>query len=175
MQGVMRGIRLAALLALIALGGMIGWRVWQDASVPAEPLPELSGLVALEGREAFDPAAIEEAYILNVWGSWCAPCRIEHPVLMALEAEGIPIYGLNWRDEPEAANAFLEELGDPFVAIMQDPDGVAGQALGITGAPESFVISADGRILVRWPGPLTADVLRNRIYPALEDEARRAG
>jgi cytochrome c biogenesis protein CcmG/thiol:disulfide interchange protein DsbE len=169
---MMRLIRLAAVLALLALASALGWKYWSDQNLPTEPLPTLS-LVALEGRPGFDPATIEGPYILNVWGSWCAPCRIEHPVLMALEAEGYPIYGINWRDTPEDANQFLDELGDPFVAIMRDADNSAISALNITGAPETFVVSADGQILVRWPGPITLDILRNRIYPALEREARR--
>jgi len=146
--------------------------VYQDHHAPREALPELS-LAPLAGQVAFDPAEIEGAYLLNVWGSWCAPCRIEHPVLMALRAEGYSIYGINWRDHPDDANAFLAELGNPYAGIMQDVNGASVHALAISGAPETLVISADGEILTRWPGPLTADVLRNRIYPALDRGARR--
>jgi len=169
---MMRAIRLAALLAVLALAGMLGWRVYQDHHAPREPLPALT-LAPLAGQAGFDPARIEGAYLLNVWGSWCAPCRIEHPVLMALRAEGYAIYGINWRDHPDDANAFLAELGNPYAGIMQDVNGASAQALAISGAPETLVISADGEILTRWPGPLTADVLRNRIYPALDRGARR--
>lgn len=138
----------------------------------AHPLPALA-LAPLEGRDGFDPDGIEGVWLLNVWGSWCAPCRIEHPVLMALKAEGYPIYGINWRDHPDDANAFLDELGDPYAGVMQDVNGASARALGISGAPETLVISSGGDILVRWPGPITADVLRNRIYPALDREARQ--
>ncbi|WP_300544228.1 redoxin family protein [Maricaulis sp.] len=169
---MMRTIRIAALLALTVLAGALAWQWYQTRQSPREPLPALA-LEPLEGREGFDPAGIGEAYLLNVWGSWCAPCRIEHPVLMALQAEGIAIYGINWRDHPDDANAFLDELGNPYAGIMQDVNGASARALAISGAPETLVISRDGDILVRWPGPITADVLRNRIYPALEREARR--
>lgn len=169
---MMRAIRIAALLAILVLAGLLGWRVYQDHYAPRERLPELT-LAPLPGHDGFDPAAIEGPYLLNVWGSWCAPCRIEHPVLMALKAEGYAVYGLNWRDHPGDASAFLEQLGNPYSGIMQDVNGASAQALAISGAPETLVISADGEILTRWPGPLTADVLRNRIYPALDREVRR--
>ena len=92
---------------------------------------------------------------------------------MALRAEGIAIYGINWRDTPDDANAFLDELGNPYAGVMEDVDGQSARALMISGAPETLVVSANGDILARWPGPITADVLRHRIYPALEGETRR--
>lgn len=91
---------------------------------------------------------------------------------MALRAEGYAIYGVNWRDTPEDANAFLDELGDPFVGVMR-ADDAAMTTLAISGAPETLVVGRDGNILVRWPGPITVEVLRNRIYPVLDREARR--
>jgi cytochrome c biogenesis protein CcmG/thiol:disulfide interchange protein DsbE len=168
----MRRIRSFSVLAIFALAGFLAWRTYQDRPPPPEPLPPLT-LTMLEGRDAFDPAQIEGAWLLNVWGSWCAPCRIEHPVLMSLEAEGIAIYGIAWLDTAETANAMLDELGDPYAGVMLDVDGASARALAVSGAPETLVISGDGRILVRWPGVITADVLRNRIYPALEREAAR--
>ena len=169
---MMRAIPLVSLAAILVLAGLLGWHAYRDTQVTHARLPALT-LVPLEGHAGFDPAALDHAYLLNVWGSWCAACRIEHPVLMALKAEGYPIYGLNWRDEPDAANAFLETLGNPYVGVMQDVEGASARALDITGAPETLVVSAEGEILVRWAGPITADVLRNRIYPALDREARR--
>lgn len=168
----MQAIRIAALMAILALAGMLGWRWYQDYHAPRETLPALT-LAPLPGHEGFDPAQIEGPYLLNVWGSWCAPCRIEHPVLMALRAEGYAIYGLNWRDHPGDARAFLDELGNPYAGLMQDVNGASARALEISGAPETLVISAEGEILTRWPGPLTADTLRNRVYPALDRSARR--
>ncbi|WP_323760996.1 redoxin family protein [Maricaulis sp.] len=167
----MQVVRIAAWLALIGLIAALGWRFYDDRSAPAPtPMPALS-LTVLEGRDSFDPASVDGVWLLNVWGSWCAPCHAEHPVLMALRSEGLAIYGLNWRDTPEAANQFLDALGDPFVAVMQDDNNLSMQALGIGGAPETLVI-ANGEILARWPGPLTADALRQVIYPALDRAAR---
>lgn len=167
----MRVVRLLAIFAIFILGGVLAWNWYSNERVVPEPMPELS-LEAIDGRDAFSFEDVDGAYIVNVWGSWCAPCRAEHPVLMALRAEGYRIYGLNWRDTPDDANAFLDELGDPFTGVMQ-ADDAAMTALAITGAPETLVIGNDGNILVRWPGPITVEVLRNRIYPVLDREARR--
>lgn len=168
----MRWLRLAAWLVVIGLAGVLAVRFAGDRPVEVrEPLPVLT-MAELENRDRFDPDSIEGPWLLNVWGSWCAPCHAEHSTLMALRSEGIAIYGLNWRDRPEDAEQFLDELGDPFVAVMQDVDNQSVMALGISGAPETLVVS-DGQILARWPGPLTVDVLRQTIYPALERADRR--
>lgn len=167
----MKAVRIAAWLALIGLVAALGWRFYDDRRAPTPtPMPPVT-MTLLDGRDGFDPAAVDGAWLLNVWGSWCAPCHAEHPVLMALRSEGIAIYGLNWRDTPEAANQFLDDLGDPFVAVMQDDNNQSVLALGVEGAPETLVI-ANGEILARWPGPLTADALRRVIYPALDRAAR---
>ncbi|OLF75337.1 hypothetical protein AWH62_05815 [Maricaulis sp. W15] len=168
---MIRGVRIAAWIAVVGLAGTIGWRYFLvDHAPPPTPLPNLE-MTELAGRQAFDPAAIDGPWLLNVWGSWCAPCHAEHPVLMALRSEGIAIYGLNWRDSADDANQFLDDLGDPFHAVMQDRDNLSVIALGVVGAPETLVI-LDGQILARWPGPLTADALRQTIYPAIDRALR---
>ncbi|WP_417488422.1 redoxin family protein [Maricaulis sp.] len=169
---MMQAVRLLALSGIIALTIVLGLRWYQDRPVPPEPLPTLT-LAVLEGRAAFDPAAIEGPYLLNVWGSWCPYCQIEHPVLMALQAEGIAIYGIAFRDTAAAANASLDTHGDPYAGVMLDVDGLSARALGVAGTPETLVVGADGQILTRWSGPISATVLRNRIYPALERGALR--
>ncbi len=167
----MKWARLIAWLAVFGLVAALSWRYMAaPAPMPPEPLPTLE-MVLLESHAEFDPDAIEGVWLLNVWGSWCAPCHAEHPVLMALRREGISIYGLNWRDTPEDARQFLDDLGNPFSGVMQDVDNISVTALGISGAPETLVIK-DGEIHARWPGPLTADALRNTIYPALERASR---
>ncbi|WP_339746076.1 redoxin family protein [uncultured Maricaulis sp.] len=169
---MMQAVRLLAVLGILALVTVLGLRWYQDRPAPPEPLPALT-LAVLDGRPSFDPAVIEGPYLINVWGSWCPYCQMEHPALMALQAEGIAIYGIAFRDTAPAANASLDRLGDPFVGVMLDVDGRSAQALDIGGTPETLVVGVDGRILARWSGPLTAHVLRSRIYPALERGARR--
>ena len=109
------------------------------------------------------------AYVINVFASWCAPCRIEAPMLMELQRQGAPILGVAYKDTPEAAAQMLRELGDPYEAKALDPDGAFGLDLGVTAAPETFVIDANGRIAGAYRGALTEEVLRREILPALRD------
>ena len=105
--------------------------------------------------------------LVNFWASWCAPCRAEHPVLKALSAEGVTILGVNYKDKPEAALQFLEELGNPYAAIGADDNGRMGLDWGLYGVPETFVIDGDGKVILRHAGPITAGILEERIRPAL--------
>lgn len=106
--------------------------------------------------------------LVNFWASWCGPCRVEHPTLMALEAEGIPIYGINYKDDPSDAAAFVNELGDPYIAMGADRSGRNGINWGVIAMPETFVIDGDGTILYRHAGPLTSRVVEGVLRPALE-------
>jgi cytochrome c biogenesis protein CcmG/thiol:disulfide interchange protein DsbE len=107
------------------------------------------------------------AHVVNLFASWCSPCRAEHPVLMALQQRGVPVLGVAYKDEPADTEAFLHELGDPFSVVALDPDGRFALELGTAGVPETFVIGADGRILALHRGPLTDDVIAEKILPAL--------
>lgn len=109
-----------------------------------------------------------EVKILNYWASWCAPCRVEHPTLMQLAAEGIPIYGVNYKDDAANAQAFLDELGDPYAAIGTDLQGRMALDWGVYGVPETYVIDGDGTVLLRFPGPVTQRVLTETLRPVLE-------
>lgn len=158
----------AVVVALIAVFAVLLLRAEPPPEDPliGQAVPPIN-LAALDGRAGFDPAELSGPYLINVWGSWCPPCVVEHPVLMALQAEGIAIYGIAWRDPAASANAFLDQRGDPFAGVVLDPMGEAVIALGVTGAPETFVVGADGRIRARWAGALTAEALERVIYPAL--------
>ena len=103
------------------------------------------------------------------WASWCAPCRVEHPHLETLADEGIPIYGVNYKDEPGKALGFLEELGDPYAAIGADASGRMALDWGVYGVPETYVIDAEGTIVTRFAGPITERVLETTIMPAIEE------
>jgi cytochrome c biogenesis protein CcmG/thiol:disulfide interchange protein DsbE len=106
--------------------------------------------------------------LVNYWASWCAPCRLEHPTLMQIEASGVPVYGINYKDEPEKALGFLAELGDPFVALGADESGRTALDWGVYGVPETYVVDASGTILLRFAGPLTPEIYEKRILPAIE-------
>lgn len=121
----------------------------------------------------FNPAETPPAgpALVNVWASWCAPCIIEHPLLMGLAQDGVTIYGVDWQERAEGAGAqFLAQRGNPFAAVGHD-DGLAGVELGITGVPETFVIDAEGRIVARHAGPLDVTSIERTIRPALEGAA----
>lgn len=104
--------------------------------------------------------------LVNVWASWCASCRIEHPVLMGLAARGgVPVYGLNYKDERTAAVEWLQRHGDPYQASGSDTQGLAGMDFGVFAVPETFVIDREGVIRHRHTGPLTPEVLEHTLLP----------
>jgi cytochrome c biogenesis protein CcmG/thiol:disulfide interchange protein DsbE len=127
-------------------------------------------LTELGGGAPFDDAVLREpgVKIVNYWASWCAPCRVEHPHLMALAAEGIPIYGINYKDDPAKAMAFLDELGNPYVALGADSTGRTAIDWGVYGVPETYVIDGDGKVVFRLAGPVTSMTLESQVRPAIE-------
>lgn len=129
------------------------------------PLPAFN-LPALQGEAPVDQGALRgKARLLNVWATWCLACRDEHPFLIELADRGIPIVGLNYKDDPRAARAWLRRLGDPFELVVVDADGRYGLELGVYGAPETYVVDADGVIRYRHVGVVDAEVWRERIAP----------
>ena len=104
--------------------------------------------------------------IVNFWASWCAPCRVEHPHLMALAADGLTIVGLNYRDDDADANGFLSELGNPYIALAS-VDGRTAVDWGVYGVPETYLIDGNGKIQLRIAGPVTQQVLERQLLPAL--------
>jgi cytochrome c biogenesis protein CcmG, thiol:disulfide interchange protein DsbE len=114
-------------------------------------------------------------WLLNVWASWCISCRDEHPLLLEYARSGvIPIYGLNYKDRPEDAIAWLGELGDPYVLSVSDLDGRVGIDYGVYGAPETYLIDQQGLIRFKQVGPITPDVWTKTILP-LAQELNRKG
>jgi len=113
-------------------------------------------LLDFEGEAGdYMPEAVEGTYLLNVWASWCPPCRVEHPYFTVMAEQGVPIYGIVYKDDPEDANRFLAQLGDPFAGLAADPEGRAGFELGMTGPPETFIVDGQGVIRARWRGAVT--------------------
>jgi cytochrome c biogenesis protein CcmG/thiol:disulfide interchange protein DsbE len=154
-------IQLAALLPLIALAvlaAMFASRsLWRDSQVQTDalvgkPVPALS-LPTLDGGPPV-PLAGDGPYLVNFFASWCPPCIVEHPVLMALEANGVAIVGVAYKDDPAKTQAFLEQRGNPFARVLVDRDARAGMEFGVTGPPETYLVSSDGIILAKHVGPL---------------------
>jgi len=112
--------------------------------------------------------------LLNVWGTWCPSCRDEHADLMWLaEDEGVPIVGLNYKDQRAEAKAWLERLGDPYSTNVYDPEGSLGFDLGVYGAPETFVIGAGGTVLHRHVGVVNKQVWEETLRPLLNQAGGR--
>ncbi len=137
-----------------------------DKDVPAFDLPPLEGSDK-PGLQTTDLTGGDEVALVNVFASWCVPCRVEHPLLMRLAEQGVPIYGINYKDRPEDARGWLAELGDPFRRIGMDRDGRVGIEWGVYGVPETFVIDKDGRIRHKHVGPLQASEVERTILPML--------
>lgn len=136
-----------------------------------KPAPDFATKALDAGAEGFTRAELASGkpVVVNFWASWCAPCRIEAPVLKALALrKDITLYGIVYKDEPQKARAFLSELGNPFAKIDNDPDGRIGIEWGVTGVPETFVIDGKGIIRARYAGPLDDEVVRTVILPALK-------
>lgn len=132
-----------------------------------KPTEQLSG-AALKGK----------VWMLNVWASWCGACREEHPLLLAFaRRQAVAVYGLDYKDTRPAGQDWLRRLGNPYAASAFDEDGRAGLDWGVYGVPETFIIDAAGVVRHKHIGPITPEVLRERIEPLLlqlQAEARGA-
>lgn len=127
------------------------------------PLPQRGDGLATENLKG-------EVSLVNIWGSWCVACLAEHPLLMDVAADGdVPIHGIAWRDDPQAAVRWLARNGDPYRRIGQDPVSETAIAFGVTGAPETFVVDADGVIQYKHVGPITRDAWTNTIAPLIAE------
>jgi len=137
-----------------------------DKPAPDFSLPRLHDPVAAISNR--DMAG--KVWMLNVWASWCVSCRQEHPLLVELSRRGIvPIYGLNYKDAREDAIAWLQQLGNPYLASAFDADGRVGLDYGVYGVPETYVIDAQGMIRYKQIGPISADALQNKILPLIRE------
>ena len=110
-----------------------------------------------------------KVWVLNVWASWCVPCRQEHPLIAELaKSGGVPVYGLNYKDKPADASAWLSKLGDPYAATLSDIDGLVGIDYGVYGVPETFVIDQRGVIRLKHIGPVTPEAMQKAILPMVD-------
>ena len=141
-----------------------------------KPVPEFAlGPVQGRGLGLSSQDLRGEVSLVNVFASWCVACRDEHPLLLAVEREGIiPIHGLNYKDAPDDAAAWLDALGDPYTRIGADFDGRVGIDWGVYGVPETFVVDQDGRIAYKYIGPMTPRVLDEIILPLVRNLRARS-
>jgi cytochrome c biogenesis protein CcmG, thiol:disulfide interchange protein DsbE len=133
-------------------------------AAPAWELPTLDDPTVTIGTQAL----AGRPYLLNVWGTWCFACREEHQALLDIASEGaLPIVGLNWKDERDLAQRWLVQLGNPYTHVGFDSDGKVAIDWGVYGAPETFLVSAQGVVLEKHVGPITNQVWREKFVPLL--------
>lgn len=136
-----------------------------------KPAPDFSAPQLRDPGAQFSPAQMRgQVWLLNVWASWCVPCRQEHPIMMDFSRRGLaPVVGLNYKDDPVNAIAWLNDLGDPYVVNITSTDGRIGIDYGVYGVPETYVIDQQGVIRYKEIGPVTVESLRDKIIPLIKE------
>ena len=174
----MKGSRWLPLAVVVALGVLLGAGVWMSRKPNREALPSpligkqapaFSLPVLHEPTRMFGTQDLRGApYLLNVWGSWCPSCRDEHPVLTRFaETKRLRVVGFDWKDEQADALAWLEQFGNPYWIVVRDYEGRTAIDWGIYGAPESYLVDAQGVVRWKFTGPLTDEVVQSQLLPAL--------
>lgn len=179
-----RGITILAIvpIAAFALFVLFGWGLITGSNdlpsvLVGKPVPQFS-LPAVQGRDRglTTDDLIGQVALVNVFASWCVPCRAEHPLFMALSKTGqVPLYGINYKDKPDQAQAWLAELGDPYTLLGADLDGRVGIEWGVYGVPETYVIAADGTIAYRQVGQINQQILDEKLLPLVRKLQAKAG
>ena len=162
-------VAFSALVVLLALG------LRQDPTrLPSpfigKPAPKLD-LPTLEdpAKRVTNADFANRTVLVNVWATWCVECRREHPFLLELSrSQTIPIFGIDWRDTPDDARLWLQQLGDPYVDSGDDRDGRTGIDWGVYGAPETFLIGPDGKVLHKQIGPLSPQIWERDFVPLIK-------
>jgi cytochrome c biogenesis protein CcmG/thiol:disulfide interchange protein DsbE len=131
-----------------------------DRPLPAFALPNLRGDAQLTTADVTGEPAL-----FNVWATWCISCRVEHPYLQQLADNGVLIYGINYKDDTEAAQRWLDDLGDPYRVNIVDREGSLGLDLGVYGAPETYFVDAEGKVRYRHVGVIDERMWRERLEP----------
>lgn len=163
------------LIAFVLLAGLLYKGLWLNPrEVPSpligKPAPAFSLPVVGRPGSAFSPGDLRgKVWLLNFWAPWCTGCKQEHPFLMELARQGLPLYGLNWKDEEREGAAMLKASGNPYVLSADDRDGRVGIDWGTTGVPETYVIDAAGNIRYKHSGPLNPKVWESKIAPLLKE------
>jgi len=141
-----------------------------------KPAPEIALSDLLDPSRAVSNAALKgQVYVLNVWGTWCVACREEHEALLAISQQHVvPIIGLDWKDQRDRAQQWLQQLGNPYQAVAFDSDGRTGVNWGVYGAPETYLVDQQGRVIYKFISPMTQQVWEREFLPRIA-AARRGG
>jgi cytochrome c biogenesis protein CcmG/thiol:disulfide interchange protein DsbE len=141
-----------------------------------KPAPEFALTDVLDASRVVSNATLKgQVYILNVWGTWCVACREEHEALLEIaQQHAVPIIGLDWKDERARAKQWLEQLGNPYQAVAFDGDGRTAIEWGVYGAPETYLVDRQGRVIYKFISPITRQVWDHEFLPRIA-AASRAG
>jgi len=155
-------ILFAALLAVLAYYNFHKKAQYEPRAMVGKAIPAVSLADVQDGSES-DLKSLVAGYkgpvLVNIFASWCVPCVSENPQLMALKARGVPIIGIAWKDAPQNTLNFLAQHDDPYVKTLSDPDGRMALALGISGVPETYIVTSGGVIADKITGPIVPDTL----------------
>lgn len=139
---------------------------------PAFALPAVEDMTQTVSLEQYKG----KVWVLNVWGTWCPGCHQEHGLLLEIAKENVvPLVGLNWKDDLTLARQWLSQLGDPYVATAFDADGRVGIDWGVYGAPETFLVDAQGQVIFKHIAPLTREIWQQEFLPRIEAARKAAG
>ena len=162
-------LALFALLAAFLFRGLSLDPKAMPSALIDHPMPEFS-LARLGSDETLTRTDVTgQVAFFNVWATWCISCRVEHPYLQVLADQGVPIYGVNYKDEDEAALSWLAQLGDPYIASIADRDGTLGLDLGVYGAPETYLVDREGIIRYRHVGVVDERVWTTILQPIYQE------
>jgi len=157
------------IILIIMMAKLLDKDAQEESALIGQPLPTFNLPAVLEDTPGLKNTDITGEYsIVNIFASWCLPCKIEHQFLMQLSEQGVLIYGINWKDKAENIRPWFEKKGNPYRAIGADKEGKTIVDLGVTGAPESFLISPEGIIIYRYAGILTQEIWNEKILPKME-------
>lgn len=169
------------LVAFVVLAGVLAYGVkrspekhFLSSVMIGKPVPEFS-LPSLTdpGKVITSKQLYGKPYVINVWGTWCGACREEHESLMAIQQLGqVALIGVDWRDTDEEAMAWLAQLGNPYTEVAVDKQGRLAIDLGVYGAPETFLIDANGVIVHKHIGPLSVEIFKRDFEPKLKEQAQ---
>ena len=172
----MRPAALLPLAIFVALGGMFAIGLTKNPNLVKtqtldRPVPDFSLTDLTDSSRLYSQEDLRgEVSLVNVFGSWCTPCTIEHPNIVAIgEQDVVRIVGVNWRDEREAGQNWLDRWGNPYDIVLFDDLSILAIGLGVTGAPESYIVDKTGTVRYKHVGILTPQIWRETLLPIVND------
>jgi cytochrome c biogenesis protein CcmG/thiol:disulfide interchange protein DsbE len=161
------------LLSLLLFRGLSLDPTSLPSALVGKPLPDFELEELHSGELLSRQQIIGEPMLVNIWATWCYSCRVEHPYLLELAAQGVRIIGLNYKDDGVKAIAWLKDLGDPYTLTLADSEGMLGLDMGVYGAPETYVVDANGVVQFRHVGVVDAQVWQSLLvewFPELQSK-----